>query len=198
MQHGIFAVAIRYLDKPISDKKPFKLLVKLSHQNQRGFLVFEFPLYLKGDQNLSHIYLPIDTDSLSSFTYSLNPQVSGQLAQQWQGTIAKLTFQLRPNSRLNTLSSTAADKPLIPKGAKSGTVLDGLRLFTSAKEFSAYVQKTDLSESTLDTIANLTNNQQTDIPYMPDEFSTLFPDINAKPIGWFDEEASPPAYKPNI
>ncbi|KAL7756959.1 hypothetical protein ACKLNR_013952 [Fusarium oxysporum f. sp. zingiberi] len=186
---------IKYLTEPlsVSAKKAFKLVFKLSDQNQRGLIAFKFPLYLKGITYLSHISLALNICFLSTFTFSHDPGVSDKTEQLLQGPITKLSFQLKPNANLNTFTATETNEPLVSKGAESGTVLDTVRSLSNATAFNAYIWATDLPESMLDRIISIVNNQLLNTQSSPNQFSTLLPGIQGKPISLHNEGQSSPS-----
>ena len=109
-----------------------------------------------------HIYRTLVLPSISVICLHLlshDPRVSDNTEQLLQGPVTKLSFQLKPNTHLNTFIPTETNEPLVPKGAKSGTVLDAVRSLSNATVFSGYIRTTDLPESMLDRIISIVNNQ---------------------------------------
>jgi hypothetical protein len=110
-----------------------------------------------------------------------------------QGPVTKLSFQLKPNTHLNTFIPTETNEPLVPKGEKSGTVLDAVRSLSNATVFNGYIQTTDLPEPMLDRIISIVNNQLLNTQSSLNQVSTLLPVIQGKPIFLHIEEQSPPS-----
>ncbi|KAJ9413991.1 hypothetical protein QL093DRAFT_2626875 [Fusarium oxysporum] len=131
-----------------------------------------------------------DVEAESTVTLEL----SDKTEQLLQGPVTKLSFQLKPNTHLNTFTPTETNEPLVPKGAESGTVLDTVRSLSNATAFNAYIWTTDLPESMLDRIVSIVNNQLLNTQPPPNQFSTLLPVIQGKPISIHNEGQAPPSH----
>ncbi|KAF5567950.1 hypothetical protein FPHYL_3013 [Fusarium phyllophilum] len=186
-----------YLTEPLSAsaEKAFKLVFKLDDQNQRGSIAFKFPLYLKGMKHLSHISLALNISHLSTFAFSRTPEVSDKTQQILQGHITWLNFQLKPNTSIDLFIPYETNEPLVPRGAKSGIVLDAVRLLSEAAVFKAYIQSNDLPDSILDRITSIINNQPPNTQPSPNRSTALLPGNQAKPVSFNEERRSPPSYE---
>ncbi|KAF5549540.1 hypothetical protein FMEXI_4241 [Fusarium mexicanum] len=139
--------------------------------------------------------LAINICHLSSFTFLRGPRVSEKTQQLLHGPITALSFQLKINTSLNTFIPHETNEPLIPRGAKSGTVLDLLRLLSEVTAFEAYIQTNDLPDSVLDRIICIVDNQPPNIQPRPNRSTDSLPGNQAKAVSFHDEGQSPPLYE---
>ncbi|KAF9771806.1 hypothetical protein IL306_010531 [Fusarium sp. DS 682] len=119
-----------------------------THFNKNDTLFdLAIPIRIKGIKTGTTLIVRVLPSSISSFDFAENPTVPSVIRNKFNSSTLLLEFRL--NSLPKLLVSVAAEEPLSPLRAQSGTVIDALRELANVKTFSVFIKNEATSKAHL-------------------------------------------------